>query len=65
MVGLSCPNCDNDETFGVMEKDGEIVRGCDVCGYVEEASPSEIAMYEGVTTGEWPEPEADQRLEDE
>ena len=42
---MACFNCDSDN-FGTAHVDGAgIVRRCDDCGVVEEASASEIALF--------------------
>lgn len=50
---MACPNCDSNE-FGAQERDGEVVRACDDCGYAEEASAAEVADVRGWTTEEEP-----------
>jgi Zn ribbon nucleic-acid-binding protein len=41
---VNCPNCDSDD-FGAMETDDGVVRGCSDCGYREEASADEVALF--------------------
>lgn len=42
---MYCPSCGS-ECFGTaLNLAGEIVRLCGDCGYAEEASPSEVALF--------------------
>lgn len=42
-----CPSCDS-PLFGAMwdQNVNAVVRGCTTCGYKEEASPAEVALWE-------------------
>jgi uncharacterized metal-binding protein (TIGR02443 family) len=41
---MTCPNCDSSD-FGAMETEDGIVRGCGECGYREEATDAEKALF--------------------
>jgi hypothetical protein len=53
---MNCPSCDS-EDFGIAETNDGLMRKCTDCGYLEEPSPSEVALYAEDTSVGWTEEE--------
>lgn len=53
---MICPSCDS-ENFGVVPTDSGLMRKCTDCGYLEEPSPAEVALYAEDSGVGWTEEE--------